>query len=623
MKTIRDYINLIESAQTPVAEGKNNIDDKIIHLMTNGIPADEIARKLDIPVEWVHEVAKYNMPDSAIDYNDPRNSTQGRERFGEQGVAENTGRSLDNAHQRAVIKINKMLKDPSISPVRRAELEQWKKEQMASMKMARGASIIPKNKLPLPEQGVAEDQTTRTCPTCDGSGEDALDPTKSCRRCGGKGYIPFPKEQGVAEGKGLAKKVKIVKGPDAGKTGWIREVKHGAFKGAPKTYYIDLDDGGQANNLPATALRLVKEQGVAEGEISQQYTVAVDCGEDGTFTVKVHAGDKGEALRKAQKIVRNEYDTYPEGARIVGQGVAEDLIDHDAAEPLARHFAELYYNGLSSADEAKMAARVYQQVVDGEMSIEQLKQHIAKLEKEKGVAEGHADQQRKIFKKNGEPVGEVGIDRESSPGVGQWYMKHYASGKDLVGYDSYEEAVEELKHCMKQGMAEGDVIPFKRPESKIKPEVRRVFIRHLLDQGYTNDEISRMNDQQFTKAYYGIKGKTKVKDVRPNWTDDLPDELDEEITPEAMAKPKIQVKEQGVAEALSKTDLLKQVSAELNNPEFRKKPVDPTKSFTRGDHWQGAKPGDYGYTGYQGHGMPTDKAERERIRADKKKQQDK
>jgi hypothetical protein len=70
------------------------------------------------------------------------------------------------------------------------------------------------------------------------------------------------------------------------------------------------------------------------------------------------------------------------------------------------------------------------------------------------VAEGHADQQRKVFKKNGEPIGEVGIDRESSPGVGQYYMKHYASGKDLAGYDSFEEAVAELKHCMKQGVAE-------------------------------------------------------------------------------------------------------------------------------------------------------------------------
>jgi len=76
-------------------------------------------------------------------------------------------------------------------------------------------------------------------------------------------------------------------------------------------------------------------------------------------------------------------------------------------------------------------------------------------EKTEGVAEGHADQQRKVFKKNGKPVGEVGIDRESSPGVGQYYMKHYASGKDLSGYDSYEEAVAELKHCLKQGVAEG------------------------------------------------------------------------------------------------------------------------------------------------------------------------
>ena len=79
-----------------------------------------------------------------------------------------------------------------------------------------------------------------------------------------------------------------------------------------------------------------------------------------------------------------------------------------------------------------------------------------KPKKKKGVAEGHADQQRKVFKKNGEPVGEVGIDRESSPGVGQYYMKHYASGNDLAGYDSYEEAVAELKHCMKQGVAEGE-----------------------------------------------------------------------------------------------------------------------------------------------------------------------
>jgi len=78
----------------------------------------------------------------------------------------------------------------------------------------------------------------------------------------------------------------------------------------------------------------------------------------------------------------------------------------------------------------------------------------AEWDKQKGVAEGHTDQQRKIFKKNGKPVGEVGIDRESSPGNGQWYMKCYAYDIDNAGYDSYEEAVEELKHCLKQGVAE-------------------------------------------------------------------------------------------------------------------------------------------------------------------------
>lgn len=73
----------------------------------------------------------------------------------------------------------------------------------------------------------------------------------------------------------------------------------------------------------------------------------------------------------------------------------------------------------------------------------------------KGVAEGHADQQRKIFKKNGHPVGEVGIDRESSPGNGQWYMKYYPTGDDFGGYDSMEEAVADLKHLVNQFKAEG------------------------------------------------------------------------------------------------------------------------------------------------------------------------
>jgi hypothetical protein len=67
-------------------------------------------------------------------------------------------------------------------------------------------------------------------------------------------------EQGVAEAKSLARRVRVVK---TGETGTIRQIKHGAYKGAPKTYYVDLDNGGQADNLPASALRLIKGE-VAE-----------------------------------------------------------------------------------------------------------------------------------------------------------------------------------------------------------------------------------------------------------------------------------------------------------------------------------------------------------------------
>ena len=62
-------------------------------------------------------------------------------------------------------------------------------------------------------------------------------------------------EQGVVEAKSLARRVRVVK---TGETGTIRQIKHGAYKGAPKTYYVDLDNGGQADNLPAGALRLIK-----------------------------------------------------------------------------------------------------------------------------------------------------------------------------------------------------------------------------------------------------------------------------------------------------------------------------------------------------------------------------
>ena len=56
---------------------------------------------------------------------------------------------------------------------------------------------------------------------------------------------------------------------------------------------------------------------------------------------------------------------------------------------------------------------------------------------------------------------------------------------------------------------------------------------------------------------------------------------------------------QTVDEALSKKDLLKQVSDKLNDPNFKKQPVDPTRTG-----WTGPKKDDPYYSKNFGHGYP-------------------
>ena len=62
----------------------------------------------------------------------------------------------------------------------------------------------------------------------------------------------------VGEATGLKKRVKIVKGPAAGRTGYVGEVHHGQFKGAPKHFVIDLDGGGNIM-CSKDQLRLIKD----------------------------------------------------------------------------------------------------------------------------------------------------------------------------------------------------------------------------------------------------------------------------------------------------------------------------------------------------------------------------
>jgi hypothetical protein len=101
MKSLREMMDLVDGK---VNEGRheNEIDQKIIDLLIAGIPPEEIATELNIPVEWVDEVAEYQMPKSEPDFTDPRNREPDN-RFGE-SVSE-------EATPEAVEQINKLYQD--------------------------------------------------------------------------------------------------------------------------------------------------------------------------------------------------------------------------------------------------------------------------------------------------------------------------------------------------------------------------------------------------------------------------------------------------------------------------------------------------------------------------------
>jgi hypothetical protein len=151
------------------------------------------------------------------------------------------------------------------------------------------------------------------------------------------------------------------------------------------------------------------------------------------------------------------------------------LISRPSAKPMKPEKVEWFKNALDRMNSPiKVIKLMYDLLLSGEghavvgskssMNPNSYRQRFG----EQDMANG-ADQVKKVFKdKAGKPVGEIGIDPESSPGNGEWYVYHYATGYSVVGFDSAAEAKRELLYVNKhpdaveghpstkdQGMAEG------------------------------------------------------------------------------------------------------------------------------------------------------------------------
>jgi hypothetical protein len=135
----------------------------------------------------------------------------------------------------------------------------------------------------------------------------------------------------------------------------------------------------------------------------------------------------------------------------------------------------------------------------------------------------------------------------------------------------------------------------------------------MMKEGWSDAMVARRTGQPRTPYSVYIKGK--------KWKDFENDDHAEAVANKLKAKFKadgrdpsvITIAPTDILEAISKKDLVGQLQKDLP------KVTDPKNKNARPVAWTGPGKDDYGYTGYQGHGMPTDKQERDRIRADKKK----
>tara|TARA_B110000967_G_scaffold42169_1_gene42133 strand:- start:400 stop:2598 length:2199 start_codon:yes stop_codon:yes gene_type:complete len=112
----------------------------------------------------------------------------------------------------------------------------------------------------------------------------------------------------LAEAKKLGSRVKITKGRFAGKEGIIRQMDNGRFKGADKSFDIDLDNGKEANGVPGKDIKIVKESvDLDEGRVKDQMVKDSEKMSKKAFTKKYgkqNADDLYEEVSEATQAIK-------------------------------------------------------------------------------------------------------------------------------------------------------------------------------------------------------------------------------------------------------------------------------------------------------------------------------
>jgi hypothetical protein len=240
--------------------------------------------------------------------------------------------------------------------------------------------------------------------------------------------------------------------------------------------------------------------------------------------------------------------------------------------------------------------------------VDYLAQHPEKVKKPKKVAEPVAQEDAAGVgviankKQAKDPRYSMSLTKDVRPGqvkksLDAFRLEAMLPDKAFAGSDKNKLGPKaHLKGKMKRPARQGDLVG-----------------EESVQEGWSDAMVARRTGTPRTPYSVYIKGK--------KWKDFENDDHAEAVANKLRAKFKADGRDPSVitiaptdmSEAISKKDLVSQLQKDLP------KVTDPKNKNARPVAWTGPGKDDYGYTGYQGHGMPTDKQERDRIRADKKK----
>ena len=234
--------------------------------------------------------------------------------------------------------------------------------------------------------------------------------------------------------------------------------------------YEDLDEEGKGTPVPAKEFARgvlkdlkkvnVKEQGVAEGNWSNVIHTT-DRSDEKAQREQEHKKQAGlaatvlknhsHALDPKEIDLLTRYNLHHRGK----PGVRFDRLDNEKAQQLIQNVLRFNQQGVAEAQTDYQKRRQRERDVDAgkpvpkqrEPRMTDYQKRRAEQKRQEALGEG-ADQAKQVVKdKAGKPIGEIGIDLEASPGNGEWYVKHYATGYDVVGFDSAKEALKELMYA--------------------------------------------------------------------------------------------------------------------------------------------------------------------------------